>query len=101
MTEADLLEEYVRLTATGDRIAYQALYDLLSPCVRDSAACLLGHGDAADSITNAVFIDVWHLAHQYQPSGEGVRTWVLSVAGQHTMNRYKPDASPGTGTGGD
>jgi RNA polymerase sigma-70 factor, ECF subfamily len=96
MSEADLLDEYVRRTVVGDRIAFQALYDVLSPQVRDSAACLFGHGDKADSITNAVFIDVWHLARQYQPGGEGVRTWVLNVAGQHTLNRYKPAASPGT-----
>ncbi len=95
MSEADLLDEYVRRTVAGDRIAFQALYDVLSPHVRDSAACLFGPGDEADSVTNAVFIDVWHLARQYQPGGEGVRTWVLNVAGQHTMDRYKPD------TGGD
>jgi RNA polymerase sigma-70 factor, ECF subfamily len=97
MSEADLLDEYVQRTVAGDRIAFQALYDVLSPYVRDSAACLFGHGDKADSVTNAVFNDVWHLARQYQPGGEGVRTWVLNVAGQHTMNRYKPDTSHGTG----
>jgi len=96
MSGADLLDEYVRRTVAGDRIALQALYDVLSPYVRDSAACLFGNGDKADRVTDAVFIDVWHLARQYQPGGEGVRTWVLSVAGQHTMNRFKPDTSPGT-----
>jgi hypothetical protein len=97
VSEADLLDEYVRRTVAGDRIAFQALYDVLSPYVRDSAACLFGHGDKADSTTNAVFVDVWHLARQYQPGGEGVRTWVLNVAGQHTMSRYRPDTSPNTG----
>lgn len=92
MTEADLLDEYLRRTAAGDRTAFQALCDLLSPVVRDSAACLFGHGAAADSFTNAAFIDVWHLANQYQPGGEGVRSWVLEVAGHHTMSRYRPSA---------
>jgi DNA-directed RNA polymerase specialized sigma24 family protein len=92
---ADLLEEYVRRTAAGDRVAFQSLYDLLSPYVQDSAACLFGQGDQADNITNAAFIDVWRLAPEYQPAGEGVREWVLNLAGRHTRSRYRPGAGPG------
>jgi RNA polymerase sigma-70 factor, ECF subfamily len=95
MPGADLLDEYVRRTAAGDTIAFHALYDLLSPYVQDSAACLFGHGDEADNITNAVFIDVWHLAHRYKPGAEGVRAWVLDVAGQHTMSHYQPITGSG------
>jgi DNA-directed RNA polymerase specialized sigma24 family protein len=96
---ADPLEEYVRRTAAGDRVAFQYLYDLLSPYVQDSAACLFGQGDRADNITNAAFIDVWRLAHEYHPAGEGVREWVLNLAGRHTKSRYRPGA--GSGANGD
>jgi len=90
-TSDAVLDEYVRRTVAGDRTAFQALYDVLSPDVRDSAACLFGIGDEADSITNAVFTDVWHRVRQYRAGGEGVRTWVLTVAGLHTMNRFEPE----------
>lgn len=99
MPEADLLDEYVRRTAARDPIAFHALYDLLSPYVQDSAACLFGYGDEADNITTAVFIDVWHLAHRYKSGAEGARAWVLNVAGQHTMRRYQP--TTGSRAGGD
>jgi DNA-directed RNA polymerase specialized sigma24 family protein len=95
--DADLLDDYVRRTGEGDRVAFQALYDLLHSSVRDSAACLFGPGDNAEDIANAAFADVWHLARQYQPGGEGVRIWVLTVAGQRTMSRYQPDARFNTG----
>jgi RNA polymerase sigma-70 factor (ECF subfamily) len=95
LSEGDLLDEYLRRTAAGDRIAFQALYDLLSPYVRDSAACLFGHGDKANSMTNSVFVDVWHLADQYQSGGDGVRAWVANVAGKHTMSRYRPATGSG------
>ena len=89
----DQLDEYLRLTAAGDRIAFQHLCALLSSYVQDSAACLFGHGEEAADIANAVFVDVWHLAGQYQPGGhQPIRTWVLSIAGQHTMSRYQPNA---------
>jgi hypothetical protein len=86
---ADLLDEYVRLTVAGDWNAFQALQTALSPFVRDSAACLVGHSCMADIVTDAVFADVWQLAGQYQPGREGVRAWVLKVAGQRTMSRYQ------------
>jgi hypothetical protein len=90
---ADLLDEYLRLTVAGDWHAFRALQTVLSPFVRDSAACLYGHNDMADIITDAVFSDVWQLADKYRPGREGVRAWVLKVAGGHTMNRYQPSAS--------
>jgi DNA-directed RNA polymerase specialized sigma24 family protein len=88
----DRLDEYVQRTVAGDTIAFRSLYDLLSPYVRDSAACLFGRGDEVNNITDSVFVDVWHLAGRYQPGGEGVRAWVLNVAGSHTMSRYRPNA---------
>jgi RNA polymerase sigma-70 factor (ECF subfamily) len=90
---ADLLDEYLRLTVAGDWNAFQALHAMLSAFVRDSAACLYGHNGMADVITEAVFSDVWELAYTYRPGREGVRAWVLNVAGQHTMSRYLSSAS--------
>jgi hypothetical protein len=87
-----MLDDYMRRTAAGDQVAFQALYDLLHSHVRDSAACLFGPGDNADTITNAAFIDVWQMARQYQPGGAGVRTWIMNVAGERTMSRYQPGA---------
>ena len=87
----DLLDEYLQRTVAGDTIAFRSLYDLLAPYVRDSAACLFGPGDEVNTITDSVFVDVWRLAGRYQPGGEGVRAWVLKVAGSHTMSRYRPD----------
>jgi hypothetical protein len=98
LPDAQLLDEYMRRTADGDQVAFQALYDLLHSHVRDSAACLFGPGDDADIVTDAAFIDVWHLARQYQPGGTGVRTWILNVAGERTMSRYRP--GDGFDTGG-
>jgi RNA polymerase sigma-70 factor (ECF subfamily) len=89
--DADCLDEYLQRTAAGDRTALQSLYDLLSPYVRDSAACLFGSDDKANNVTDSVFSDVWQLAGQYQPGGEGVCAWVLNVAGAHTMSRYRPN----------
>ena len=40
---AALLDEHVRLTVAGDWYAFRALQTVLSPFVRDSAACLYGH----------------------------------------------------------
>jgi DNA-directed RNA polymerase specialized sigma24 family protein len=85
----DLLEDYVRRTVAGDWNALEALYTALSPYVRDSAACLFGHGGKADAVTDAVFVDVWQYAYQYRPGGDGVHAWVLTIAGQHTMSRYE------------
>jgi len=91
---AGVLDEHLRRTADGDRIAFRALYDVLLPCVHDSATCLFGHGDRAAHLTAAVFLDVWRLAHEYRPGGDGVHTWVLGIAGRHTMTRHRPAAAP-------
>jgi len=94
--DAEILDDYMRRTADGDQIAFQALYNLLHSHVRDSAACLFGPGDEAENVTNAAFIDVWDLARQYQPGGTGVRTWILNLAGERTMRRYLPGVGFGT-----
>ena len=86
----DVLDEYLQRTAAGDRTAFRSLCDLLSPYVRDSAACLFGSDEIVDNVTSSVFVDVWELAPQYQSGGEGVRTWVLNIAGTRTMSRYRP-----------
>jgi len=86
---ADLLDDYLRRTVAGDREAFRALHAVLSPDVRDSAACLFGNGGKADIIADEVFADVWQLADQYEPGGAGVPAWVLTVAGQHTMSRHQ------------
>jgi RNA polymerase sigma-70 factor, ECF subfamily len=91
--EADQLDDYVRRTVAGDWEALQALHAVLSPYVRESAACLFGNGGKADIITDEVFVDVWQLAHQYEPGGVGVPAWVLTIAGQHTMSRYQSNTS--------
>ena len=96
----EMLDEYVRRTVAGDRNALQALHAVLSPYVRDSAACLFGNGGDADIITDEVFADVWRLAHQYQPGGAGVPAWVLGVAGQHTMSRCRSDTNARVSGGG-
>jgi len=89
--DAELLNECLRRTAAGDRTAFQTLYDMLSPYVRDSAACLFGSGESANNITDSVFIDVWQRADQYRSGDEGARAWVLNVAGMHTMSRFRPN----------
>ena len=51
---------------------------------------MFGSDEIVDNVTRSVFVDVWELAGQYQSGGEGVRTWVLNIAGTRTMIRYRP-----------
>jgi hypothetical protein len=84
----DSLHCFISLTASGDPVAFGALYTALAHEVKGLARHWLDETEAAN-ITRAVFVEVWHLADLYQPGWETVRGWVLRIAGQRAADRAR------------
>jgi DNA-directed RNA polymerase specialized sigma24 family protein len=85
----DVLEELVWRIASGDVVAFRALYDRLAPCVHEAAMCLLDDDAEATLITNATMVEVWRLARRYEAGGDGVHAWALRIAGRRTGDRRR------------
>jgi DNA-directed RNA polymerase specialized sigma24 family protein len=90
----DSLHCLISLTASGDPVAFTALYNALAHEVRSLARHWLDETEAAN-VTRAVFVEVWHLAGLYQPGWETVRGWVLRIAGQRAADRARSKPNEG------
>ena len=76
----DKFTDLVRRSAAGDRNAFRRLYaDLAAPTWR-AAAAWLGCSDAASSVTDATFMEVWYRATSFDAAVRGGGEWIASIA---------------------
>ena len=71
--------DLVGRAAAGDRDAFRRLYAELAVPTRRAAATRLGCSDAADSVTDATFVEVWHVAKSFDATAEEGGDWVASI----------------------
>jgi RNA polymerase sigma-70 factor (ECF subfamily) len=64
----------------GDREALGLLYELYASHVRHFAQWMLGDPDAAEDVTQTVFLRLLTKAHLYEPRGVPFESWLLRVA---------------------
>ena len=67
-------------SAAGDRDAFRCLYAELAAPTWRAAAAWLGCPDAASSVTDATFMEVWYRATSFDAAVRGGREWIASIA---------------------
>lgn len=75
-------EELTRLlsaTATGDRRAFNRLYDKTSPYLYAIAIRLVQRRSAADDVLQDAFVQVWHRAGDYHVQRGSVLGWMTAL----------------------
>lgn len=70
----------------GDREAFSALYDLLSPLVFGLALRTTNSRPLAEEVTQEVFIQVWRQADRFDPSRGSARSWVATIAHRRSVD---------------
>lgn len=75
--------------ATGDQLAFAALYDALGSRVFGLARRIVGNPTQAEEVTQEAFLEVWRRAPDFDPAlGSGV-SWVLRIAHSRSVDRVR------------
>ena len=93
------MAQLIRRVAVLDRVAFAALYDVMSSGVRGQALAAMSSGSAVDAVVAATFLHVWWLAPSYNPNDANVHTWVRAIAAARIADRRR-DAVPASSDAG-
>lgn len=80
--------------ARGEAAALGELYDRFASLVRVLAHRALEDEDAADAVTQDVFVHVWEHPESYDPHRGPLRSWLAELTGQLAVRRLRDSGSP-------
>lgn len=81
--------------AAGDADALGGLYDRYGRVAFGLAQAMLGDPEAAEEVVQDVFERVWREARSYRAERGSVRTWLLAIARNAAIDRYRRSAKRG------
>ncbi len=86
---ADLLSH----VADGDRIAFNLLYDRVSPKLSAVILRIIGNRAASEDVLQASFIKIWKNADQFRHMGGPPMPWLITLARNTAFDwlRQRPD----------
>jgi RNA polymerase sigma-70 factor (ECF subfamily) len=79
--------------ASGDRAAFAALYDELSPRVFGLVRRLLVDHSQSEEVTQEIFLEIWQTATRFDPNKGGATTWILTMAHRRAVDRVRASQS--------
>lgn len=90
--EAQLLSQ----VGGGDKDSFEELHRRLSTLLFTSAYGILNNREAAEDVTQDVFLQIWEKAPTYDPTRGKAATWALTLARNKAIDRLR--AAPARGT---
>src|SRR5712692_1162677 len=78
-------------TATGDRVAFKALYAATSAKLFGIALLLLRRRDAAEDALQEAYLRVWNKARLYDPTRGAPLPWLVRILRNVAIDRYHQD----------
>jgi len=88
-SQQDLLEK----VANGDKRAFAALYDQISPRVFGLIRRILRDQAQSEEVTQEVFLEIWQTATRFDPNKGGASTWILTMAHRRAVDRVRSSQS--------
>jgi RNA polymerase sigma-70 factor (ECF subfamily) len=85
MEEAQLLVK----VGGGDRASFEELHRRLSTLLFSSALGILNSREAAEDVTQDVFVQIWEKAPSYDPARGKPATWALTMARNKAIDRLR------------
>lgn len=79
--------------ASGDQVAFGALYDEISPRVFGLIRRLLVDHAQSEEVTQEVFLEIWQNASRYDSTKGGASTWILTMAHRRAVDRIRSSQS--------
>lgn len=86
-------EALLTRVANGDRNAFSALYDEVSPRVLGLIRRLVVDHSQSEEVAQEVFLEIWQTASRFDPSKGGAATWMLTMAHRRAVDRIRSSQS--------
>ena len=86
-------EDLLSLVETGIAEAFATLYDRHSRAAFSLAYRMMGERQAAEDLAQDAFIKVWRGAASYRADKGSVRTWILSIVHNRSIDQLRSHAS--------
>jgi RNA polymerase sigma-70 factor (ECF subfamily) len=86
-------EDLISLVENDDPEAFAALYDRHSRSAYSLAYRMMGERQAAEDLIQEVFLKVWRAAGSYRSERGTVRTWILSIIRNRSIDQLRSTAS--------
>ena len=90
-TEPEALAAALAACASGDRRAFELVYDGLAPAAFGVAVGVLRDRDHAAEVTQEVMVEVWQTASRFDPAQGSARTWVVTLAHRRAVDRVRSE----------
>lgn len=88
-------EDLISLAGERDPKALASLYDRHGRAAYSLAYRVMGEKQAAEDLTQEVFLKVWRSAGSYRAGRGSVRTWILSIVRNGGIDQIRAAASRG------
>jgi RNA polymerase sigma-70 factor (ECF subfamily) len=82
-------EQLLAQVATGDRVAFAALYDGTVNRLFGLIRRLLVDPAQAEEVTQEVYLEIWQTATRYEPTRGSAITWMLTLAHRRAVDRVR------------
>lgn len=82
-------EDAMQLVRDGDPRAFELLYDRHGGAAYSLAYRMVGKRAMAEDVTQEAFLSVWRSRSLYDPSRGSVRTWLLGIVHNRTIDALR------------
>lgn len=96
MATLEEIEDLIGQVATGDRAAFQRLYQLTSAKLFGVGLRILGSRAEAEEALQDTFVKIWRNADRYRATGFSPMTWLITVARNTAIDRLRARRTRGT-----
>lgn len=83
------LVRLIGATALGDRGAYRALYDAVSPKLFAVALRMLRDETRAEDVLQDSFVNIWHAAGSYNATLSAPMTWMTTIVRNRALDAIR------------
>jgi RNA polymerase sigma-70 factor (ECF subfamily) len=86
-------QELMQRLATGDELAIRTIYRRFARPVFGLGHRLLGSREAAEELTQDVFLTAWRKAARFDPARGRLSTWLMAIAHNMAVDRLRRTAA--------
>jgi RNA polymerase sigma-70 factor, ECF subfamily len=85
-------QELMRRLTTGDEDAIRSMYARFARPVYGMGRRMLGSNEAAEELTQDVFLAAWRKSAHYDPARGRLSTWLMAIAHNLAVDRLRREA---------
>ena len=89
--DAEERSDLIGRVATGDQVAFAALYDDLAPSVFGLILRVLRDRAQSEEVLQEVMVEVWRTAARFEPARGTVTAWVATMAHRRAVDRVRSE----------